>query len=228
MNKLYKICGIIMIVLGVFMALLFLIGIGFSSLVIGAICILIGVLMIKKAPAVKRSDDNVVVHTDDLEVKDRAAAGFADNLAVSSDKMYSFYVAGVTFRSKEIRDLAIENDEYEMSKRDMIECDMVDEPVYKYDKDFGPVTLEPEPDNEYDENAIKVMQDGVLIGYVPKEKTGRVKRIIGGPYEAEAQLFGGPCKTLREDYDDENDKIVYAIEKSDSDIGIKVTLLYGA
>ena len=37
-------------------------------------------------------------------------------------------------------------------------------------------TLEPEPDNEYDPNAIKVLaEDGHHVGYVPKDMTARVR-----------------------------------------------------
>ena len=46
------------------------------------------------------------------------------------------------------------------------------------------VNLIPEPDNEYDSDAIKVMWEGCMLGYVPA-KTGQAKRI------AEALRAGG-------------------------------------
>lgn len=43
-----------------------------------------------------------------------------------------------------------------------------------YVKD-GPVILLPEPTNKYDKNAIKVIQSGIHIGYVPRDVTHLVK-----------------------------------------------------
>ena len=47
----------------------------------------------------------------------------------------------------------------------------------KWDKDY--FRLEKEPDNEYDKNAIKViLNDFSKIGYIPKEKTLQVGKLI--------------------------------------------------
>lgn len=46
------------------------------------------------------------------------------------------------------------------------------------------VTLEPEPENKYDSNAIKVMTDVGLIGYVPAEKTDYVGHLISNDHDA--------------------------------------------
>lgn len=56
-----------------------------------------------------------------------------------------------------------------------------------YIKD-GPVVLLPEPTNKYDKNAIKVIQSGIHIGYVPRDITrfvrtgsiGQIDRHDGG------------------------------------------------
>lgn len=39
------------------------------------------------------------------------------------------------------------------------------------------VTLEPEPTNEYDPNAIKVWYNGVHLGYIPKKMTEAIKHL---------------------------------------------------
>jgi hypothetical protein len=46
------------------------------------------------------------------------------------------------------------------------------------------VLLEPEPDNKYDENAIKVSFMGARLGYVPRRITGEVRRLTHLPTEA--------------------------------------------
>ena len=45
------------------------------------------------------------------------------------------------------------------------------------------VSLVPEPDNEYDPNAIRVLLNGVHVGYVPKDKTAEVKSILPDAHE---------------------------------------------
>lgn len=70
--------------------------------------------------------------------------------------------------------------------------------VYKYESfSTHQVTLEKEPDNEYDQNAIKIFVHGIFVGYIPKAKTAilhnaidqqdldytLIVRIVGGPYK---------------------------------------------
>lgn len=46
------------------------------------------------------------------------------------------------------------------------------------------ITLEPEPTNQYDPNAIRVIHAGFHLGYVPKAVTHLVGPIINGPHTA--------------------------------------------
>ena len=55
----------------------------------------------------------------------------------------------------------------------LAKCDTTDE-----------VTLEPEPENKYDINAIKVMTAAGLIGYVPADKTDYVSFLISKDHDA--------------------------------------------
>lgn len=50
--------------------------------------------------------------------------------------------------------------------------------IINFCKESHPVTLEFEPDNIYDENAIMVLHDGKKIGYVPSFETDEVKEFI--------------------------------------------------
>lgn len=36
------------------------------------------------------------------------------------------------------------------------------------------LTLKPEPDNKYDSNAMKILRDGVMLGYVPGKISSQV------------------------------------------------------
>lgn len=138
------------------------------------------------------------------------------------DVIYSFNVAGVSYRQKDICDLCWENDEWSMSKRELIDMCMVDERIYQYGSDFGRVSLVPDPENEYDENAIKVMRRDILFGYVPKDETASVRRFISEEYTAIASAYGGPYKIITEDKDDGS----YSIEKVQQTVGLHVTIRY--
>lgn len=137
-------------------------------------------------------------------------------------KYYSFKVAGISFYEKDIIDtLAIENDDYDMTKKEIVDAYMTDESIYKYIFSIDDVQLEPEPDNPYDPNAIKVIADGVFIGHVPAKSTNRVKQLLGKSPEISCELYGGPSKIVFEESDGS-----YTMKKSDHNIGAEVILKY--
>ena len=45
-----------------------------------------------------------------------------------------------------------------------------------------------DPENKHDPNAIKVVVDGKHIGYVPKEKTAKVRKFLSKIYEISAEV----------------------------------------
>ncbi|MDR6844532.1 HIRAN domain-containing protein [Flavobacterium granuli] len=51
-------------------------------------------------------------------------------------------------------------------------------PIFNICKEFDLITLVPEPDNSFDSDAIKVVNSGWDIGYVPAEETYEVHQII--------------------------------------------------
>ena len=137
------------------------------------------------------------------------------------DNTYSFHVAGTSFRQNDICDLCFENDDYSLSKSELIDMFMVDEPIYQYETAFASVSLVLDPDNEYDNNAIKVMHHDVHLGFVPKDETDRVRRIIGGDYSVSADAFAGPYKIVTEEEDGS-----YSVEKVRQNVGLNVTIKY--
>ena len=57
---------------------------------------------------------------------------------------------------------------------------------------FAMAILEPEPTNEFDPTAVKVMIEGIQVGYIPKFDSGTVTEMIRrsglNPYEVPARL----------------------------------------
>lgn len=137
-------------------------------------------------------------------------------------KYYSFKVAGISFYEKDIiNTLAIENDDYDMTKKEIVDAYMTDEDIYKYMVQIDEIELDPEPDNPHDPNAIKVIADGVHIGYVPAKSTKKIRQLLEKHPEVMCNVYGGPSKIVFEESDGS-----YTMKKSDHNIGAEVILKY--
>lgn len=68
--------------------------------------------------------------------------------------------------------------------------------IFKYFFNNSIGTLEPEPDNPHDKNAIKVMLDGVHIAYVPAALCLDVSRLLNSGYTPVVKVKGGPFKKV--------------------------------
>ena len=139
-------------------------------------------------------------------------------------KRYTFKVAGISFHEDEIREeLLAENDDYNLSKKDMIEMGLEDTMVYQYEGLSVNVQLVPEPDNPHDPSAIKVIADGIHVGYVPAKETSTVKGLLSvDDLKIGCSFHGGDYKVLFEDY--ETGK--YNFKKGKNNIGAVVTMRY--
>lgn len=122
------------------------------------------------------------------------------------------HVRGVNNYVDNIIEVATENPDYDMSKSDLID-NYADERVYRYEIDVkANLDLVPEPDNEYDPNAIMVQADGLCIGYVPKGSTAHIRKLMesGRIQSMDLNIGGGKYKEVCENEDDE-----YEVEKGE-------------
>lgn len=135
----------------------------------------------------------------------------------------NFRVAGVSYKQKEIEELASENPDYSLSKKDLCDIYSDGDTIYKYDFYISNVSLEPEPTNEFDANAVKVIVDGIHIGYIKDGKCTEVKNILnsGKKLSIDIEIHGGPYKMLSIDEDD-----VCTIEKDTDNFSAKVSITY--
>lgn len=85
-------------------------------------------------------------------------------------------------------------------KKDLIEAGYDGEKVYFYEAGYFPAELRPEPDNEFDANAIAVYAHGVKVGYIKKDKCKRVKSLLdsGRIRKTEIEIEGGKYKYISE------------------------------
>lgn len=131
----------------------------------------------------------------------------------------TYKVAGMSHYMDAILSLADENDDYSLSKRELVENDLVDQRIWQYE--FYPIKTElvPEPDNPHDPNAIKVMVDGVQVGHIKRGSCAHLLKVIneGRLGRIGCMIGGGPYKYVYEDYKDDDwsadPKAVYTLEK---------------
>lgn len=137
------------------------------------------------------------------------------------------HIAGTSFRQKEIRALGHENDTYSLPKRDLM--DLYNEYDKIYQIEFSPksVQLVEEFDNPHDPNAIKVIIDGVHVGYIKKGSCSHIKKLIKNNQilGISAEIHGGKYKQLIPDEDDSyitTSKETFSLETNDSDFYVSI------
>ena len=143
---------------------------------------------------------------------------------VYKEKVYK--VTGMSHYMDGIMELAEENDNYDLKKKELIEYGLVDERVWKYDFSPKKAELVPEPDNPEDPKAIKVLVDGVHVGYIKAGSCAHLLKVIREDriIKIECKMYGGPYKYVSEEWDDERDKFVYEFEKSEVFYGVTLTI----
>lgn len=138
----------------------------------------------------------------------------------------TYRVAGTSFREEAIESLGIENSDYDMTKKELVDDDRVDERIWEFEFFPSDVQLVPEPDNPYDPNAIKVVVDGVHVGYIKAGSCNHVLKLIQEDRIAKinCEIGGGRYKVLTEEYDDEKDKDVFTIDRDKTNYFVSLTI----
>mgnify|MGYP005810908717 FL=1 len=127
------------------------------------------------------------------------------------------HVTGTSHYRENIESLAVDNPFYDSTKKELIDDSITEEKVYLYDFPVSKVDLIEEPENPVDKNAIKVICDGVHIGYIKKGSCSHVKNLLHSNRISNIgiEIYGGKYKCVYEDYDDDEDDIVYTMETGD-------------
>ena len=119
----------------------------------------------------------------------------------TTKKVEKFNIAGTSFREADIiKNFAEENEDYKLPAKQLKE-DFEGERVYKYDFLTAVPELRPEPDNEYDPNAIAVYSDGIQIGYVKKGSTAHLRKVLENRkiISIKLNISGGDYKEVFDD-----------------------------
>lgn len=141
----------------------------------------------------------------------------------------NYKVAGIIYHMDAVMELAIENDMYDISKKELIEsyeelCESSD--IYEYEFYVTDTQLIPEPDNPHDPNAIKVVADDQHIGYIKAGSCRHLLKVINegrlGPIEC--RIYGGPYKYLDLDFDETTGEEIYTVINEEGDFKAKLTI----
>lgn len=135
------------------------------------------------------------------------------------------HVAGISFREGAVFSLGTENPDFKLTRKQLIEDGVIYERVYKTDFFVKSCDLIPEPDNPADPKAIKVVVEGVHIGYIKKGSCAHIHKLLreGSIDRITCEIAGGPYKIIVTDYDEDGEEI-YTLEKETAPIGATVAI----
>lgn len=148
--------------------------------------------------------------------------------AVPAVMKKTYKVAGVTHYEKNIMHFAEENEVYSYTKKELVDSwtGLDEEKIWKYEFSTPTIELVPEPDNAYDPNAIKVMADGLHVGYIKAEDCAHLLKCIREQRISRISCWigGGPYKLLMEDYDIDKDKQVFTLERDKINLFVHLSI----
>ncbi|MCR4712268.1 MAG: HIRAN domain-containing protein [Clostridia bacterium] len=142
------------------------------------------------------------------DVSARGFCGTIQRIKEEADLIREEYpVRGVSFREDAFLEIAEENDDWRISKKQAIADDMEGVEIWRFDFYPGKATLEPEDDNAADPNAVAVYAGGEHIGYIPRASAQHVREVLkhGKDLNVAVDMGGGPFKMLEEDEDGKPD-----------------------
>lgn len=131
----------------------------------------------------------------------------------------NYKVAGVTHYEKSILKFALGNPYYTKSAKEIIAAKLYNQNIYEYNFLLPQTELIPEPTNQYDPNAIKVVIGGVHVGYIKAGSCKHVLKLIAENRinKIDCSIMGGAYKRINfdgEDYKEEKGQNKYGIEIS--------------
>ena len=150
-------------------------GLGVIAFVVFLVALIVAKVKAKKQPSPEPAPTVTPAVPEPAPIRPADPASAAAPVKKAS-KIERVHVRGVEHYAENVVAVATENEDYSLTKRELIE-DHLDERVYQYDF-FVKGALVPEPDNEDDPNAIMVQADGLCIGYVPKGSTAHVRKLM--------------------------------------------------
>ena len=107
-------------------------------------------------------------------------------------------VVGESYHKKEITSLGYENPDYKLAKGELYKRGYYEKAVYAYYFPKLEATLQPEPGNKHDPNAIKVFVRGIHVGYIRRTDCPEIKAMLdaGRIRRIQASVRGGDSRMI--------------------------------
>jgi hypothetical protein len=143
---------------------------------------------------------------------------------VGENKTVRHKVAGTSFRQAAIKTMGKKNPDFALTKAELFKRGLTE--VYEYTFQPRKAELLPEPENPEDPNAIKVLIDGVHVGYIKAGSCAHVRKLLqeNRIEKIEPQIVGGKSKFLVT-YDADAKRLDdYTLERSDSSFGVHLNI----
>lgn len=138
----------------------------------------------------------------------------------------TYRVTGMSHYESAIDRLAVRNDDYDKTKKELIQDNLISQKVWR--NDFFPKNTElvPEPDNPYDPKAIKVVVDGEHVGYIKAGSCAHLLKVLreNRIKKIGCEIFGGSYKYINEEYDDYG-KSKYTMESDYAPYAVHLTII---
>lgn len=153
----------------------------------------------------------------------------APQAKVPGAKVVSHKVAGTSYRQEAIRAMGKKNPDYALDKRGLVKRWPDGVKVYEYTFSPKKAELVPEPDNPHDPKAIKVLVDGVHVGYIKAGSCAHIHKLIreNRIQKIEPWIGGGKYKSIYcfDEYDRRARRVGgYEFEKDETTISISLSI----
>lgn len=161
----------------------------------------------------------------DPEPKEAAVEVTAQSEKPSSvTKRYS--VTGTAHYKDAFKKLQVKNPDFDLSKKELINAGLVDVSVNQFEFFPSKVELVPEPTNEFDPNAIKVVVDGEHIGYIKKGNCSHLLKVISENRieSIDIKMHGGKYKLITQ-FEEGNSSSSYDMDTDSSEYGAKIEVV---
>lgn len=161
------------------------------------IVVIVTYIAIRAIIKIDREDDRRAARHRESEIGAKILQARRQENADRFEKM-EFRVAGTSFREDALLSFGERSEDFEKSKRELVEEYDDGDRVYLYQFHCTKAELIPEPDNPHDADAIRVDFDGVTVGYIPRSDCKKAKELLDSGRIRSITPFigGGPFKEL--------------------------------
>lgn len=135
-------------------------------------------------------------------------------------------VAGTSYRQEQLKEICGLNPLFSKHKNELIDMEQVDKRIFEYEQKTKEVEIIAEPDNPYDANALKVIIEGLHIGYIKKGSCSHIKNLLKRNPEITATIQGGRYKYISSYCDWDRDKDLYEFNTGDAPIFANLLFRY--